>query len=134
MTEFLLDTDTASRIISGQRRTLRALSRSGATSIGVSAVTRSELLFGAHLRHSAAGLMASVRRFLRNVDNFAWDDNAAEHHALVRAEAYRLGRHAGPYDIMIAAHALALGRTLVTNDQAIHGLGIRGLAIVDWSR
>ena len=34
---------------------------------------------------------------------------------------------------MIAAHALALGRTLVTSDQALHNLGITGLAIVDWS-
>ncbi len=34
---------------------------------------------------------------------------------------------------MIAAHALALGRTLVTSDQAIHSLGIKGLKLADWS-
>lgn len=35
--------------------------------------------------------------------------------------------------MMIAAHALALGRTLVTSDRAVHDLAIPGLTIVDWS-
>jgi predicted nucleic acid-binding protein len=33
---------------------------------------------------------------------------------------------------MIAAHALALGATLVTGDKAIGNLGIAGLVVVDW--
>lgn len=78
-------------------------------------------------------MLASVRRLLGSVDAFAWDDNAAEQHAILRADALHAGRTAGPFDLMIAAHALALGRTLVTSDRALHNLGVAGLDIVDWS-
>ena len=46
--------------------------------------------------------------------------------------ARRLGRSAGAFDVMIAAHAEALGATLVTNDVAIKNLKIEGLKIVSW--
>lgn len=133
MTNFLLDTGTSSRVIGSHRTTLRALRRSGATSLGISAVTRAELLYGAHMAPHLPNLMASVRTFLGRVDAFAWDDDAAEHHALLRASAARTGRSAGSFDMMIAAHALALGRTLVTGDRTLHALAIPGLAVVDWS-
>lgn len=134
MTDFLLDTDTVSRLIRKERASIRAMRRSGATSVAVSTITRSELLYGAHLKPEAGNLLASVRTFLTGVEEFDWDSRAAEHHSLIRAEAQRVGRGAGLLDIMIAAHALALGRTLVTSDRAIHRLGIKGLALADWSK
>ena len=134
MTDFLLDTDTSSRVIRRHRATLRSLSRSGARSLGISAITLSELLYGAHIATHFPNVLSSVRRFLGSVDAFAWDDNAAEHHAILRADAVRAARTAGPFDLMIAAHALALGRTLVTSDRTLHNLGVAGLDIVDWSR
>ena len=36
------------------------------------------------------------------------------------------------FDIMIAAHADALGATLVTNDAAIKNLAVDGLKILSW--
>ena len=42
------------------------------------------------------------------------------------------GASAGAFDIMIAAHAEALGATLVTNDVAVKNLRIDGLKIVSW--
>jgi tRNA(fMet)-specific endonuclease VapC len=61
-----------------------------------------------------------------------WDEAAAEAHARIRVGAKRLGRGAGAFDVMIAAHAEALGATLVTNDVAIKNLKIEGLKIVSW--
>ena len=60
------------------------------------------------------------------------DEEAAEAHARIRVNAKRLGRSAGAFDIMIAAHAEALGATLVTNDLALKNLKIDGLKIVGW--
>jgi tRNA(fMet)-specific endonuclease VapC len=60
------------------------------------------------------------------------DEEAAEVHARIRVTAKRLGRTAGAFDIMIAAHAGALGRTLVTNDAAIKNLRIDDLKIFSW--
>jgi predicted nucleic acid-binding protein len=53
---------------------------------------------------------------------------------LMRAERKALTslRSAGAFDIMIAAHAEALGATLVTNDMAVKNLKIDGLKIVSW--
>lgn len=107
--------------------------RSGATSLGISVMTKSEMLYGALLRTAAPALLAETRSFFSRVDVFNWDEYVAEFHARVRADATASGRSAGTADIMIAAHALALWRKLVTSDQAIHSLGIKGLKLADWS-
>ena len=132
MSDFLLDTDTASRLLRADRPTVAAMRRSGAVGIGVSAVTQAELLYGARLRCDKPAIMAAVRAFLARVTIHAWDDDAAEQHALIRATAKAQGRSAGVFDIMIAAHARALGTTLVTSDAAIGNLGIDGLRVMDW--
>jgi len=106
--------------------------RAGATEIGLSVVTQSELLYGARLRPEKPALMAAVRAFLVRVDVYPWDAAAAEHHAEIRAAARTKGRAAGAFDLMIAAHARALAATLVTSDTAIAKLGIEGLAVTEW--
>ena len=133
MANFLFDTNTASQLMRAERKTVAAMRRASATAIGISTVTQSELLFGARLREDKPAVMAAVRAFLARVTVHAWDDDAAEHHAHIRALAKAQGRSAGVFDIMIAAHALALGATMVTGDKAIKNLGIAGLVVVDWS-
>jgi len=129
--EFLLDTDTASRLIRADRTTVAAMRRSGAANIAVSAVTQAELLYGARLRSDAPNIMTAVRAFLARVTVEPWDTDAAEQHALIRAKAKAQGRSAGVFDTMIAAHARALGVTLVTSDEAIGSLGVDGLRVQD---
>lgn len=133
MTAFLLDTDTASRLLRGDRATVTAMRRAGATEIGLSVVSQSELLFGARRRSDKPALMAAVRAFLARVDVYSWDAAAAEHHAEIRAAARAKGRAAGAFDLMIAAHARAVGARLVSSDKAIAKLGIEGLPVVDWA-
>ena len=68
--------------------------------------------------------MAAVRGFLARIFVHPWDEAAAEAHARIRVCARRLRRSAGAFDVMIAAHAEAIGTTLVTNDVAIKNLKI----------
>ena len=133
MTDFQLDTDTASRLMRADRATVNAMRRASPASISISVVTQAELLFGARLRVGATALTAAVRAFLARVSVHPWDQDAAEHHADIRAAAKAAGRSAGTFDIMIAAHARALGSTLVTSDKAIGSLGIDGLEILKWA-
>lgn len=133
MTAFMLDTDTASRLLRAERATVTAMRKSGASDIAISVVTQSELLFGARLRPDSPALMAAVRAFLARVTVHAWDEAAAEHHAEIRAAAKAAGRAAGAFDLMIAAHARALSMPLATSDKAIANLGIEGLHVVDWA-
>ena len=91
-----------------------------------------ELLYGARLREDNPSVMSAVRAFLARILIHAWDDAAAEALARLRIHAKRQGRSAGIFDIMIAAHADALGATLVTNNAAIKNLAVDGLKIISW--
>ena len=132
MAEFLLDTEAASRLMRAERRAVTSLRRSGAKSVSISSITMAELLYGARLREDNPSVMAAVRAFLARISVHPWDEEAAEAHARIRVDAKRLGRSAGAFDIMIAAHAEALGVTLVTSDAAVKNLKIDGLKIVSW--
>ena len=132
MAEFLLDTEVASRLMRAERRAVTSLRRSSAKSLSISSITMAELLYGARLREDNTSIMAAVRAFLARISVHPWDEAAAEAHARIRVWAKRLGRSAGVFDIMIAAHAEAIGATLVTSDVAVKNLKIEGLKIVSW--
>jgi len=132
MAEFLLDTEVASRLMGAERRAVTSLGRSSAKSVLISSITMAELLYGARLREDNPSIMAAVRAFLARISVHPWDEAAAEAHARIRVYAKRLGRSAGAFDVIIAAHAEALGAILVTNDAAIKNLKIEGLKIVRW--
>ena len=60
-----------------------------------------------------------------------WDATAARQYGTLRATLERQGRRMGNLDMLIAAHALALGLVLVTAD---HAFGrIKGIRIENWS-
>jgi tRNA(fMet)-specific endonuclease VapC len=130
--EFLLDTEAASRLMRAERSAVTNMRKSGAKALSISSITMAELVYGARLREGNPSVMSAVRVFLARISILPWDEAAAEAHARVRILAKRLGRSAGAFDIMIAAHADALGATLVTNDAAIKNLAIAGLKIVSW--
>ena len=132
MADYLLDTDTASRLMRADRPTVTAMRRSGATAIGISTLTMAELIYGARLRPETPAIMAAVRAFLARVTVHPWDTDAAEFYATLRANAKSQGRSAGTFVIMFAAHARALGATLVTSDKAIGNLRVEGLKVMSW--
>jgi hypothetical protein len=80
-----------------------------------------ELLYDARLREDNSSVMAAVRAFLTRISVHAWDEEAAEAHARIRVNASA-----------IAAHAKALGATLVTSYVAVRNLKIDGLRVVSW--
>jgi tRNA(fMet)-specific endonuclease VapC len=130
--EFLLDTEAASRLMRAERSAVTNMRRAGAKALSISSITMAELVYGARLREDNPSVMSAVRVFVTRVLIRPWDEAAAEAHARIRILARRLGRSAGAFDIMIAAHADALGATLVTSDAAIKNLAIAGLRIVSW--
>jgi tRNA(fMet)-specific endonuclease VapC len=60
-----------------------------------------------------------------------WDSDAARKYGQLRAVLERDGQPMGNLDVMIAAHALAVGAVLVTNDQAF--ARIKKLKVEDWT-
>jgi len=57
---------------------------------------------------------------------------AAGAYGLLRAGLERKGSVIGPYDLMIAAHAMSRGLAVVTNNRREFDR-VEGLAVEDWS-
>ena len=60
-----------------------------------------------------------------------FDETAARRAASVRAELEAAGNVCGPYDLLLAGHALALGLTLATNNVREFSR-VGGLVVEDW--
>jgi len=130
---YLLDTNTASYIIKGNRPALdRHLLKVPMATLATSALTEGELRFGAARLPSATGLHRLIEEFLARVTILPWDSPAAQQYGELRATLERQGQPIGNIDLLIAAQALALNLVLVTNDKAFHR--IRKLKIEDWTK
>jgi tRNA(fMet)-specific endonuclease VapC len=133
MIRYLLDTNIASCIIKGNSPAVdRRLVKIAIAQLAVSAITEGELRFGAARLPHATRLHAVIEDFFLRVAVLPWDSDAAQRYGQLRAALERKGQPMGNLDIMIGAHALALGAVLVTNDQAF--ARIERLKIVDWTK
>lgn len=135
MQKFMLDTSITSRLIRGQAAVVRQfllVTRSGKSSVAISALTEAELLYGILVNPKSSGLRASMEEFLKRVDVLAWDSAAAKSYAMLRSNSVRYHTTLHHQDIMIAAQALSRDCMLVTSEQGFAALG-EGLRVVDWT-
>lgn len=131
---YLLDTDMASYIIKARSPAIEAkLAAVPPDRIAVSVVTRAELMYGLKRVPAAHRLHAGVRQFLRTVRVLPWESDAADHYAEIRYQLATAGQPIGELDMMMAAHALALGATLVTNNTRHFTRVAAPLSLVNWS-
>jgi len=130
---YLLDTNTVSYIIKGNRPRVRErLLRVAMAEVGISVITEAELLFGLARRPEATKLKIVVEEFLLRVEVLPWDSEAARQYSRIRATLEGGGEPMGNLDLMIAAQALALGLILVSSDAVFRR--VKGLKVEDWSR
>jgi len=99
--------------------------------LGVSTITVSELYWGVHKSGSARNL-AALEKFLSPLTVFDYNLAAAQRYGELRAHLERQGTPIGPLDQQIAAHALALGITLVTNNLREFDR-VPGLRLENWA-
>ena len=130
----LLDTDTASFIIKARSPEVEArLAAVPPDRVCVSAVTRAELIYGLKRLSPTHRLHIAVRQFFRIVRVLAWDADAADWYAEIRHQLTTTGQPIGEMDMMIAAHALATGAVLVTNNTRHFGRVAAPLALANWN-
>lgn len=112
----MIDTNVISHLmrypegIVGQRIRQYAVSETG-----VSIIVVSELRYGA-ARVNSERLTRQIDWALSKVTPLTVDEDVAEHYANIRAQLERRGTPIGANDTFIAAHALALDLTLVTDN------------------
>lgn len=133
MTLFMLDTNGASEAIRGNPAFDARLQALTSGQWCISAVTCSELRFGIARRPEAVRLHRIVQEFLRIAPVLSWDAQAAIQHGDLRAHLKASGTPIGDFDEMIAAHALAVGAVVVT-DNTRHFKRVPGLVLDNWLR
>jgi tRNA(fMet)-specific endonuclease VapC len=135
---YLLDTNIISRFLRGRAEDLRLKERmlSALPECRLSAIALMELEYGAakaaHIPAIRARL-SQLRVAFPVVDSF--DDRAAFQAGNVRAFLEKLKPNAqpiGPYDVLLAGHALALGAVFVT-DNTREFARVPGLTVEDWT-
>jgi len=130
---FMLDTDTCSYIMKRSNPlVLKRLQSVPVRDVCISVVTKAELLYGVEVSPRRAQDAAALAAFLPFVDAVTLDEDAALHYAEIRADLKRRGLMIGANDLFIAAHARALGLTLVTNNTAEFER-VSKLAIENWT-
>lgn len=134
MSRFMLDTDTCAYIM--KRSHPSVLERLQAVPVGdvcMSVVTKAELLYGVQISPRRAQDDAALAAFLPYVEVRDLTDDAATHYAEIRADLKTRGVMIGANDLFIAAHARAMGLTLVTNNEA-EFQRVRDLSLDNWTR
>jgi tRNA(fMet)-specific endonuclease VapC len=112
----LLDTDTCIYLINRDRpRVLAQLQRFHPMNIAVSSLTVAELAWGVAKSGSPRNRSA-LESFIASLTVMPFDASAAFVYGDLRARLQRAGTPIGPIDMLIAAHALSLDMTLVTNN------------------
>lgn len=129
----MLDTNAASEAMRGHPAFDAKLQALPPGQWCISAVTSSEIRYGVAKRPEAVRLHRIVDEFLRIVPIMPWDAQAASRHGALRADLKARGMPIGDFDEMIAAHALALGAVVVT-DNTRHFARVPGLVIENWLR
>jgi len=74
------------------------------------------LFYGLQLLPKTHSLWERVPAFVARIQVVAWDSDAAQVHAALRHRLLSVGQPIGEMDMMIAAHAISLGITLVTHN------------------
>ncbi len=82
----------------------------------ISSVSFGDLIYGAERSSQTERNLADIEALIARMEVVAFDVHAAEHFGQLRAELYKAGQPVGPYDLMIAGHARAMGLILVTNN------------------
>jgi len=89
-------------------------------------------VFGAEYSQQVERNLADIEAMFARLEVLPLEDKAAYHFGQIRAALYRTGRAIGPYDMMIAGQARALGLILVTNNVKEFER-VPGLVLEDWS-
>lgn len=131
--KYLLDTNTCIYLI--REKPPQVLQRFNAHIVGeiaISSITVAELQFGVQKSQHPTQNQRALEQFLIPLTTVDFDNKAAIAYGRIRAALEGQGTPIGPLDTLIAAHALSLNVTLVTNNSREFSR-VRNLKLVNWA-
>jgi len=133
VTSFLLDTNILSDLVRNPRgRVAEEITKVGESAVATSIIVAAKLRFGA-VKSGSKRLATQLDAILERLIIFPFDAPADEKYGQLRHDLQKKGQVIGANDMLIAAHTLALGRTLVT-DNLGEFKRVRGLSTKNWLR
>jgi tRNA(fMet)-specific endonuclease VapC len=127
----MLDTNIVSDLIRNpQGRAAKRIAKVGEDNICTSIIVAAELRYGC-AKSGSARLLKAVEDLLGEIDVLPLDVPADAEYGGIRRELEAAGKPIGSNDLLIAAHACAIGATIVTaNTDEFRR--IRGLKVENW--
>lgn len=130
---YLLDTNVVSDLVRNpQGRVAQHIRRVGEPQICTSIIVAAELRYGGTKKGSPR-LAAQLEAVLGALDVLPFEAPADAAYGQVRTRLEQIGRPIGGNDMLIAAQAIALGYTIITDNEKEFGR-IDGLARENWLR
>lgn len=128
---YLLDTNIVSDLLRHPGGNVaRRIARLDDNQVCISIVVACELRFGL-AKSGAQRLARQLERVLDTLEILPLESPVEEHYADIRNALERAGTPIGPNDLLIAAHARAIGLTLVTGNLGEFSR-VPGLAVENW--
>jgi tRNA(fMet)-specific endonuclease VapC len=130
----LLDTNICIHLMNrrtGFEKALRRLSGRLFGEVCISAITVSELRYGVSKSAKSRENSAALEEFLCRFELLDYPVDAAETYGRIRTELERSGKPIGNNDLLIAAHALAIGARVATANTTEFERVV-GLKALDW--
>jgi tRNA(fMet)-specific endonuclease VapC len=133
VTRYLLDTNIVSALVRDPQGPVTERIRAiGEAQVCTSIIVAAELRYGAE-RRASSRLTAQLAAVLQALQVEPFDAPADLVYGMVRTRLERAGQPIGAHDLLIAAHALALDCTVVTDNTREFGR-IDGLVCENWLR
>lgn len=99
--------------------------------LGISSIVYAELLYGVYHSQQIDKNLTRLNELISGLSIVDFGEQAACQYGLLRATLKQQGKLIGPNDMLIAAHALALGVPLATNNHQ-EFKQIAGLQVLNW--
>ncbi len=130
---YLLDTNVISHIMQGRDALLLArLTQVPVGQVVMSSITLAELEYGLHRKGQPVRLRNALTQVLLHMDVLPWDEAVATCYGEFCATLEAQGINLSDFDMMIAAHAVAVNATLVSRDKAFAQVPVERLSLEIW--
>ena len=131
--KYMLDTNICIYLIKQKPpKVLKHFKSHSIGDIGISSITLAELRYGVSKSRHVERNRQALDEFILPLEIEDFNEKAAAEYGTIRANLEKAGKPIGSMDMLIGAHALSHGATLVTNNTK-EFKQIISLKAVDWS-
>ena len=131
---YVLDTNAVSELMKGSEAFVERLASHSPAEIAIPQPVISEIAYGIERLPRSKRRTALQSRFdliCSEIARAEWTDVVSQAYGRIKATLERRGARIEDFDAAIAAHAFAIGATLVTADLA-HMTRVPGIKVEDW--